>query len=157
MFHARPVIESVSANLPAGNGHRHEDAALAESGIQVHVVIKGYATGEPAVLLVEREPQIVEFPCINVSAAELDDEEWLSSRIEAETGLAVIVEGYVEPAIQNGSPAAAARFLVVRSLGGTPAPSGSHLGWEWRPASGLLSLQFIPKLMVNGLRSYVNE
>jgi len=112
--------------------------------ILLHVVVVGHATGEPAVLLIEREPRVVEFPVLTLSEDELLDEERLIARVAVETGLDVLIEGFLEPGPENGTVSPQSRFLVVRSLGGTPSLAGTTVGWEWRPAAGLVGLQFIP-------------
>jgi len=40
---------------------------------------------------------------------------------------------------------------------GSPHPAVAHVGWEWRPGNNLLSLQFLPKLMVDELRVFMNN
>jgi hypothetical protein len=122
----------------------------------VHLFILSDATGEPCVFLVEREPGIVEFPLLTLTASEAQEEAALVARIEACTGLKVSLRGYVDPPAGTELYPPESRFLLARLVHGRPEIVTPHVGWEWRPAISLFSLQFVPKLMVDELRSYMN-
>jgi hypothetical protein len=115
----------------------------------VHVILVNRVAGEPAALLVEREPGIVEFPALTLTAEEADDQDAIAARIRALTGLEATVGGLLDAGIAGD------RFLLARVVGGSPRLTVAHLGWEWRPLARLLTLQFIPKPMANELRSYM--
>lgn len=114
------------------------------------------ATGEPSVFLVEREPGIVEFPTLLIDEVEEQDQASIVEQIRICTGLAVSLSGYVDPPAGALICPPGSRFLLAQRVGGRPEIRDPHVGWEWRPAATLLSLHFIPKLMVDELRSYMN-
>ena len=130
---------------------------MAEQGVLVHVFITSNRTGETAVFLIEREPGMVEFPTLELRPEIADDEPEIVRRIEAETGLSVALNGFLEPPAGASTATAESRFLLARLLQGTPRVTGSHVGWEWRPGASLLSLQFVPKFMADELRSFMND
>lgn len=142
----------------AGVDDRQEDAGARQeqAAAVVHLFITSTRTGETCVLLVEREPGVVEFPTLSLAAAELDDEDGILQRIDESTGLRVAISGFLEgPADAPLSPPGS-RFLLARLIAGSPRIAGAHTGWEWRPGFNLLSLQFAPKVMVDELRSFMN-
>jgi hypothetical protein len=122
----------------------------------VHLFLLSDATGEPCVFLVEREPGVVEFPLILLTPSEAEDEAALIAKIESCTGLRVSLRGYVDPPAGTTIYPPESRFLLARLVHGRPEIATPHVGWEWRPATSLFSLQFVPKLMVDELRSYMN-
>lgn len=121
-----------------------------------HLFIMSHAAGEPSVFLVEREPGVVEFPMLSLPAGDNLDEDAIARQVEAEIGLTVRVTGFVDPPPGALICPPGSRFLLARLIGGSPRVEGPHVGWEWRPAASLLSLHFVPKLMVDELRSYMN-
>jgi hypothetical protein len=123
-----------------------------ERKTRLHVIVMSHATGGESVLLVERETGIVEFPAFDVDALAVEDEAAMLALIGAETGLQVIPMGFLEGRGVSDSN----RFLVVRSTGGSPRIASPHAGWEWRPATRLLTRESIPKLMADELRSFMN-
>ena len=130
---------------------------MAESDSVIHVFIMSNATGETAVFLIEREPGVVEFPRLVLPAALVDDEEEILQRIESSTGLAVALSGFLESPDDAPLSPAGSRFLLARLLRGTPRLAVDHVGWEWRSGTSLLSLQFVPRLMANELRSFMSD
>jgi hypothetical protein len=152
-----PQIEPKPHKLSTNGAEPTGPHPIVDGKVVVHVIVVAHTAGEPAVLLVEREPRIVEFPTLEIAEEDLADETAIAARIASDTGLEVTFEGYLaEPSGVMLSPPGS-RFLLARAIGGRPQLSGPHVGWEWRPASNLLALQFIPKLMVDELRSYMNE
>ena len=122
----------------------------------VHLFIMSRATGEPSVFLVEREAGTVEFPTLVTDDTEEQDEARIVDQIRACTGLTVSISGYVDPPAGALICPPGSRFLLAQRLSGHPEIREPHVGWEWRPAAMLLSLHFVPKLMVDELRSYMN-
>jgi hypothetical protein len=123
-----------------------------ERKVRLHVIIMSDAVGDDSVLLVERETGIVEFPAFDIDALAVEDETLVLSLIGDEIGLRIVPMGFIEGRGQSDTN----RFLVVRSAGGSPRIASAHAGWEWRPASRLLTRQSIPKLMADELRSFMN-
>lgn len=121
----------------------------------LHLFIISTRGGESFVLLVEREPNVLEFPRIAVPAALLDDETALIARIKEETGLDVSIAGFLA---QDGAriDPPESRFLICRAVGGTPHPAAPYTGWEWRSGKNLFTLQFLPRMMVDELRVFMN-
>ncbi|HTE85716.1 MAG TPA: hypothetical protein VK821_13380 [Dehalococcoidia bacterium] len=120
--------------------------------VRLHVIVMSQSTGDESVLLLERETGIVEFPAFDVDLLAIEDEGAVVGRIASEIGLQVAPVGFIE----GSSPSEESRFLVVRSLGGSPRFAVPHAGWEWRPAARLLTRESIPKLMADELRSFMN-
>ena len=130
---------------------------MAEAETVIHVFIMSTATGETAVFLIEREPGVVEFPRLLLPTALIDEENEILERIESSTGMLVALSGFLDaPADVPLSPPGS-RFLLARLVHGSPRVSDAHVGWEWRPAASLLSLQFVPRLMANELRSFMSS
>lgn len=120
--------------------------------VRLHLIVISQATGDESVLLLERETGVVEFPAFDMDFLTVEDEETVVSRIATEIGLRVAPVGFIEGLAETDGN----RFLVVRSLGGSPRFAEPHAGWEWRPAARLLTRQSIPKLMADELRSFMN-
>jgi hypothetical protein len=123
--------------------------------ITLHLILISRITGVPSALLVECEPGIVEFPTLGVSARELDDERAIIARIKTETGLDAELESYLDLPSESSHAPLGSRVLLVKAMGGRPSFAAVHLGWEWRSVANLLSTQFIPKSMMDELRTYV--
>jgi hypothetical protein len=123
-----------------------------ERRVRLHVIIMSQASGDESVLLLERETGIVEFPSFDMDFLAVEDEGTVTALIGSETGLKVAPVGFIE----GPTSSSANRFLVVRSLGGSPRFAVPHAGWEWRPAARLLTRESIPKLMADELRSFLN-
>lgn len=121
----------------------------------LHLFIISTRTGETTVFLLEREPGVLEFPRVTVSAGELDDEATLVQRIRAATGLDVAISGFLAPHADGDIDPPNSRFLIGRMTGGAPRPAVPHAGWEWRAGNNLLTLQFLPKMMVDELRVFM--
>lgn len=130
---------------------------MAGSDHVLHLFIISTRTGETSVFLLEREPGVVEFPQLDVSEKELDDESGLMRRIRDATGMEVAISGFVDPPTPGVLQPPNSKFLLGRVVAGTPHPTEPHVGWEWRPGNNLLSLQFLPKLMVDALRVFMNS
>ncbi|MGI8551647.1 MAG: hypothetical protein ACR2PL_12810 [Dehalococcoidia bacterium] len=122
----------------------------------IHLFIMSHAIGETMVFLVEREPGIVEFPTLATVPASPDSEAEIIRQVEVATGLTVALGGFLEPPADALLSPAGSRFLLARHLRGTPRINSPHVGWEWRPGSSLLSLQFVPRTMADELRLFMN-
>lgn len=122
----------------------------------LHLFLISTRTGDSSVFLLEREPGMVEFPQLDVQDAELDDETGLVHRIQETTGMDVAISGFINPPAPGVVEPPNSKFLIARVIGGSPRPSAPHVGWEWRPGNNLLSLQFLPRLMVDELRVFMN-
>jgi len=129
---------------------------VAEADTVIHVFIMSNTTGETAVFLIEREPGVVEFPRLALPAALIDDELAILRRVESDTGLTVALSGFLDPPSDAPLSPPGSRFLLARLIRGSPRVAGAHVGWEWRSAASLLSLQFVPKLMTNELWSFMS-
>jgi hypothetical protein len=123
----------------------------------LHLFLISTRTGETTVFLVETEEGVVEFPRITAGERELDDEPELVRRIKDTTGMEVAISGFLTPPTPESVQPANSRFLIGRVVAGTPRPAMPHVGWEWRPGNNLLSLQFLPKMMVDELRVFMNS
>jgi hypothetical protein len=123
----------------------------------LHLFLISTSTGDTSVFLLEREPGVVEFPQLDVSEKELDDESGLVQRIRDTTGMDVAISGFLNAAATGVLQPDNSKFLIGRVVGGTPHPSAEHVGWEWRRGNNLLSLQFLPRLMVDELRVFMNS
>ncbi len=123
----------------------------------LHLFLISTRTGETSVFLLEREPGVVEFPQLGVSARDLDDEQELVRRIRECTGMDVAISGLLDPPGPGAIEPPNSKFLIGRVTGGSPQPSVQHVGWEWRLGNNLLSLQFLPRLMVDELRVFMNN
>jgi hypothetical protein len=121
----------------------------------LHLFLISVRTGETCVFLLERRPGVVEFPALSIDPEELSDEEELIRRIAVATGLEVAISGYLSPSSGSLLDPANSKFLIGRVTGGTPHPTLEHVGWEWHPGKNLLTLQFLPKLMVDELRVFM--
>ncbi|MHB8578083.1 MAG: hypothetical protein ACYDCQ_22460, partial [Dehalococcoidia bacterium] len=138
----------------------HLGDAMAEAETtdhNLHLFLISTRTGETTVFLLEREPGFVEFPQLLVQDKELDDEPELVRRIRDATGMDVAISGFLDPPVPGVIQPANSKFLLGRVVGGTPKPTIPHVGWEWRPGSNLLSLEFLPKLMADQLRVFMNN
>ena len=123
----------------------------------LHLFLISTRTGETTVFLLEREPGIVEFPQLSVGDSDLDDEPELVRRIHDATGMDVAISGFLDPPVPGAIQPPNSKFLIGRVVGGSPHPSAEHVGWEWRPGNNLLSLEFLPKLMADQLRVFMNN
>jgi hypothetical protein len=123
----------------------------------LHLFLISTRTGDSSVFLLEREPGMVEFPQLDVVDRELDDEPGLVRRIQESTGMDVAISGFIDPPGPGVVEPANSKFLIARVVGGSPHPTTPHVGWEWRPGNNLLSLQFLPRLMVDELRVFMNS
>ncbi len=123
----------------------------------LHLFIISTRTGDTTVFLLEREPGVVEFPQIDASDKDLDDEPELVRRIQAATGMDVAISGFLDPPAGTEIQPSNSKFLIGRVVSGNPRPSVPHVGWEWRSGNNLLSLQFLPRLMVDELRVFMNS
>lgn len=123
----------------------------------LHLFLISTRTGDTSVFLLEREPGMVEFPQLGVAERELDDEPGLVRRIREITGMDVAISGFVDPPSPGVLQPPNSKFLIGRVVSGTPHPAVPHVGWEWRPGNNLLSLQFLPRLMVDALRVFMNS
>jgi hypothetical protein len=123
----------------------------------LHLFLISTRTGETTVFLLEREPGVVEFPQLGVSEKDLDDESGLVRRIQDATGMDVAISGFLDPPVPAAIQPPNSKFLIGRVVGGSPRPRLPHVGWEWRLGNNLLSLQFLPKLMVDELRIFMNS
>jgi len=121
----------------------------------LHLFLISVRTGVTSVFLLERRPGVVEFPALSVIEQELDDEEELIRHIAKATGMEVAISGYLTPSSGSTLNPANSKFLIGRVTGGTPHPTLEHVGWEWHPGKNLLTLQFLPKLMVDELRVFM--
>jgi hypothetical protein len=130
---------------------------VSDGDCQLHLFLISSRTGATCVFLIETEPGVVEFPQITVEERLLDDEPELVRRIAEATGLEVGISGFLSPGAQESLGPGNSRFLIGRVTGGTPRPAVAHLGWEWRPGSNLLTLQFLPKIWVDELRVFMNS
>jgi len=128
---------------------------VADNTQVLHLFIISARGGESFVLLVEREPNVLEFPRITVPVAALDDEALLVACIKEITGLDVSIAGFLA---HDGAPIdpPESRFLICRAVGGTPHPAAPYTGWEWRSGKNLFTLQFLPRMMVDELRVFMN-
>ncbi len=123
----------------------------------LHLFLITTVAGETAVFLLEREPGAVEFPRIIVSEQDLDDEAGLVRRIRDAVGMEVAISGFLDPPAPETLRPANSKFLIGRVVSGTPRLTLPHVGWEWRPGNNLLSLQFLPRVMVDELRVFMNS
>ncbi|HEY7296267.1 MAG TPA: hypothetical protein VH916_14575 [Dehalococcoidia bacterium] len=123
----------------------------------LHLFIISTRTGDTTVFLLEREPGVVEFPQICATDKELDDEPELVRRIQSATGMDVAISGFLDPPAGTEIQPPHSKFLIGRVVSGTPRPGVPHVGWEWRSGNNLLSLQFLPRLMVDELRVFMNS
>ena len=123
----------------------------------LHLFLISTRTGETTVFLVETRQGEVEFPRIAATERDLDDEPELLRRIREATGMEVAISGFINPPTPESLHPANSKFLIGRVVGGNPRPAVEHVGWEWRPGNNLLSLQFLPKLMVDELRVFMNS
>jgi hypothetical protein len=129
---------------------------VAETDVVIHVFVMSTATGETSVFLIEREPGIVEFPRLLLPSEQIDDESEILRQIEANTGFSVALSGFLDPPDDSPLSPPGSRFLLARLLHGAPRVADAHVGWEWRSGVSLLSLQFVPKLMSNELRTFMS-
>lgn len=123
----------------------------------LHLFIISTRTSETSVFLLEREPGVVEFPQITVADRDLDNEPELLRRIQTATGMDVAISGFLNPPSGRPIEPPNSKFLIGRIVGGAPRPTLPHVGWEWHPGNNLLSLEFLPKLMVDELRVFMNN
>ena len=107
------------------------------------------------VFLLETEPGVVEFPRLDLTPAEMDDEAALVQRIREQTGMDVAISGFLDQP-QNGEAGAVGKLVLARHLGGSPRLRLPHVGWEWTPGSQLLSLPFAPKMMLDELKAFMD-
>lgn len=154
------TCSQITPPSPSGHTDTEESSSghpSAPAGrIILYVFLVSRVIGEPAVLLVERQQGLVEFPALTLTPEELSDNETIVLRIKSETGLDAVVEGYIDVPSDASLTPPGSRFLLARVPGGRPEIAGECLGWEWHPVASLLSMEFLPKLMVNELRSYMS-
>jgi hypothetical protein len=122
----------------------------------LHLFIISTRGGSSSVFLVENQPGMLEFPRICVPAAVLDDESALVAKVRAATGIDVAISGFLATQAGETIDPPDSRFLICRAIGGTPRPAAAHTGWEWRTGNNLFTLQFLPKVMVDELRVFMN-
>lgn len=122
----------------------------------LHLFLVNVSGGRTAVFLVETEPGVVEFPRLEVSPADLEDEAALCSRVEATTGMEVAIGGYLDPPPGAKLEPAGSRVLLARLVSGAPRVSLPHVGWEWTSGAELLRMPFAPKVMLDELKSFMN-
>jgi hypothetical protein len=122
----------------------------------LHLFLISTRTGETTVFLIETADGVVEFPTITANEKVIEDETELVRRIVACTGMEAAISGFLTPPAPDSVHPANSKFLICRVLSGTPSPAIPHVGWEWRPGNNLLSLQFLPKMMVDELRVFMN-
>ena len=108
------------------------------------------------VFLLETEPGVVEFPRLELTAAEMDDEAALVRRIAEQTGMDVAISGFLDnPGDSNGT--AAGKLVLARHLAGSPQVVLPHVGWEWTPGTSLVALPFAPKMMIDELKAFMDS
>jgi hypothetical protein len=108
------------------------------------------------VFLLEAEPGVVEFPRLDLTPDDLEDEARLVQRIREQTGMDVAISGFLDAAADD-SAAAVGKLVLARHLGGSPRLTLPHVGWEWTPGANLLTLPFAPKMMLDELKAFMNE
>src|SRR5581483_10292618 len=86
----------------------------------LHLFIISTRTGDTTVFLLEREPGVVEFPQIDASDKDLDDEPELVRRIQAATGMDVAISGFLDPPAGTEIQPPNSKFLIGRVVSGQP-------------------------------------
>ena len=107
------------------------------------------------VFLLETAPGVVEFPRLELTPAEIDDDAALVQRIREQTGMDVAISGFLDQP-RDGEAGPVGKLVLARHLGGSPRLTLPHVGWEWTPGSQLLSLPFAPKLMLDELKAFMD-
>lgn len=129
---------------------------MAEGAAVLHLFLVNVTGGRTTVFLVETEPGVVEFPRLELSEAELDDEAALCDRVRATTGMEVAIGGFLDPPPGAKLEPAGSRVLLARFVSGAPHVTLDHVGWEWTAGTELLRMPFAPKVMLDELKSFMN-
>lgn len=108
------------------------------------------------VFLLESEPGVVEFPRLQLTADDLEDEGRLLSCIREQVGMEVAISGFLDPHAFAADDAPAGTLVLARHLGGAPRLKLAHVGWEWTPGSSLVRLPFAPKMMIDELKAFMD-
>lgn len=129
---------------------------MADDAPVLHLFLVNSIAGATAVFLLETEPGTVEFPRLNLPAADLDDEDALRRRVREATGMDVEISGFLDPPPDAPLQPAGSRVLLARLVAGTPHVTAPHVGWEWTSGAALVRMPFAPRVMVDELKSFMN-
>ncbi len=128
------------------------------AGVQtvIHLFLVNSIAGVPVVFLLETEPGVVEFPRLELTAAEIESEEALRRRVREATGMEVEISGFLDPPPEAPLEPRGSRILLARHVAGAPRITLPHVGWEWTSGRELMRMPFAPKVMMDELRSFMN-
>jgi hypothetical protein len=128
---------------------------VGEHDANVHLFLVSTIGAATVVFLLETEPGVVEFPELDVTPPDLDDESTLVHRIREQTGMEVAISGFLDQPL-DGDTRTVGKLVLARHLGGSPRLTLTHVGWEWTPGSQLLTLPFAPKMMLDELKAFMD-
>lgn len=129
---------------------------MGDGAAVLHLFLVNVIAGQTNVFLVETEPGVVEFPRLQVTPADMDDEDALCGRVLSATGMEVAIGGFLDPPPGAKLEPPGSRVLLARFVSGTPHLTAEHVGWEWTSGAELLRAPFAPKLMLDELKSFMN-
>ena len=128
---------------------------MADQQPGVHLFLVSTIGPATVVFLLEAEPGVVEFPRLDLTLDEMEDEATLVRRISEQTGMEVAISGFLDHP-EDGEGAPAGKLVLARHLGGSPRLTLPHVGWEWTPGASLITLPFAPKMMLDELKAFMD-
>ncbi len=129
---------------------------MADDAVILHLFLINSIGGATVVFLLETEPGVVELPRLQLTPAEVDDEDALRGHARQATGMEVEISGFVNPPPGAALQPPNSRILLARLVSGAPRVTVPHVGWEWTAGAALVRMPFAPRVMIDELKSFMN-